>query len=163
MQMAVSDAKALALPPSSAWWRKQQPARSAERAEKGAEQREDRLDEDGDRAGRRRIEDAEPAAATLTPFAQGAPRLRRLKGMARTHFATWMARELTYRADADPQLLVTGAQLPAPLPTSCRALRDLLAATCPTEEIDGETWLEFLTKADDVDSDEDSDEEDQDQ
>ena len=166
MQMAVSDAKALALPPSSAWWRKQQPARSAERAEKDAEQREDRLDEDGDRAGRRRIEDAEPVAATLTPFAQGAPRLRRLKGMARTHFATWMARELTYRADADPQLLVTGAQLPAPLPTSCRALRDLLRDMCPVVDIDGEAHLDFLTTqheagGEDVDRDQESDEEDQ--
>ena len=132
-------------------------------ADRDVEMRESRLDAHGDRPGRGRAEDAPPATVTLTPFAIGRPRLRRLKGMARTHFATWMARELTYRADADPQRLVTGAQLPAPLPTSCRALRDLLAATCPTEEIDGETWLDFLTKADDVDSDEDSDEEDQDQ
>ena len=102
---------------------------------------------------------------TLPPFTMGRPQLKRLKGMARTQFAEWMARELAHRASADPQLLVEGAQLPAPLPTSCRALRYLLAATCPTVEIDGEKHLDFLTTAggDDVDSDEDSDEEDQDQ
>ena len=85
--------------------------------------------------------------------------------MACVQYAGWMARELAHRASAYPQLLVEGAQLPTPLPTTCRALRDLLAATCPTVEIDGEKHLDFLTTAggDDVDSDEDSDEEDQDQ
>ena len=142
MQMAVSDAKALALPPSSAWWRKQQPARSAERAEKDAEQREGRLDEDGDRAGRRRIEDAEPVAATLTPFGQGAPRLRRLMGMARVEYAGWMARELRAR---DAAGTLTG-ELPDGWSTyGCRKLRDLLADIAPCVIIDGAKHLEFCT------------------
>ena len=124
-----------------------------------------RLDDDGDRPGRGRIEDAPAATVTLTPFGMGRPQLKRLKGMARTQFAEWMARELTHRAGVRDGL-VEGAQLPTPLPTTCRALRDLLRDMCPVVVIDGEAHLDFLTSqheagGEDVDSDQESDEEDQ--
>jgi hypothetical protein len=85
--------------------------------------------------------------------------------MARTAFAGWLARELEHRAGQTPPLL-TGA-LPAPLPTSCRKLRDLLLKLAPVVDIDGDAHLDFLTPerdADDAaDSDEDEEEEDVDE
>ena len=70
------------------------------------------------------LQDAPAATVTLTPFGMGRPQLKRLKGMARTQFAEWMARELTHRAGVRDGL-VEGAQLPTPCP--CRAAR---SATC---------------------------------
>ena len=76
MKAALRLAPRLELPPSSSGWRSGHRATSARAAGAGAEQRSSRLDAEGDRPGRGRIENAAPASVTLTPFAQGVENLR---------------------------------------------------------------------------------------
>ena len=155
MSSAIDLASRLRLPASASAWRSSHSTTSARAASAGAEQRSSRLDAEGNRPGRSRIEDAAPASVTLTPFAQGVENLRKLAGMKREQYAGWLQRELRHRG-ADGSL---SSALPQPMPTKCRALVELLKALAPVVTIDGEDYLQFLTPetVSDIDSDSDDD------